>query len=74
MFENEQVQHLQMARSVKHRTKGEMLVQAPPVTLSRTPAAIRLPAPEPGQHTDEILGELGYSASDIAELRQAGAV
>ncbi len=74
VFEDEHVRQLQMARPVRHPTRGEIHVQAPPVTLSRTPGAIRWPAPEHGQHTDEILGELGYAAAEIAELKQAGAV
>ena len=69
VFENEQIRHLKMAVPVKHPALGEMRVQAPPVTLSRTPASVRLPAPDPGEHTDEILGELGYSPADITSLR-----
>ena len=69
MFENEQVQHLQMAVPVKHPALGEVRVQAPPVTLSRTPASVRLHSPDPGEHTDEILGELGYSAAEVKALR-----
>jgi len=68
-FENEQVQHLGLAVPVKHHALGEMRVQRPPATLSRTPASVRMAAPDIGQHTDEILGELGFSAADIAQLR-----
>ena len=74
VFENEQIKHLGMAQPVRHRTLGEMKVQAPPVTLSRTPGAIRRAAPEHGEHTDEILKELGYSAEDITALRKDAAV
>jgi formyl-CoA transferase len=74
VFENEQVKHLGLAQSVRHRARGEMKVQAPPATLSRTPGAIRRAAPEHGEHTDEILKELGYSAEDIASLRKDAAV
>jgi formyl-CoA transferase len=74
VFENEQVKHLGLAQSVRHRTRGEMKVQAPPSTLSRTPGAIRRAAPEHGEHTDEILKELGYSAEDIKTLRKDAAV
>ena len=42
------------------------------VNLERTPPSIRSAAPEPGEHTDDILGELGYSEAEIADLRQVG--
>ena len=45
-----------------------------PVDLSETPGRFRHPAPTLGEHTDAILGELGYSASDIAGLRARGVV
>jgi crotonobetainyl-CoA:carnitine CoA-transferase CaiB-like acyl-CoA transferase len=44
------------------------------VRLSATPGAIRHRAPELGEHTGEILGELGYSPAEIAALRLAEAV
>jgi crotonobetainyl-CoA:carnitine CoA-transferase CaiB-like acyl-CoA transferase len=37
-----------------------------PIHLASTPGAIRGPRPEPGQHNEEIFGELGYSAREIA--------
>ena len=45
-----------------------------PVWLSDTPAAIRRRAPLVGEHTDQILAELGYGPEEIAELRRNGAV
>jgi crotonobetainyl-CoA:carnitine CoA-transferase CaiB-like acyl-CoA transferase len=44
-----------------------------PVHLSRTPGSVRNLAPEKGQHTDEVLGEFGFTAEAIAGLRAAGA-
>jgi formyl-CoA transferase len=45
---------------------------ANPVNLGKAPAAIRTPAPEIGQHTEEILLELGYTWDDITSLRDDG--
>jgi crotonobetainyl-CoA:carnitine CoA-transferase CaiB-like acyl-CoA transferase len=69
MYDNEQVKHLRMAVPVQHPALGEVMVQAPPVTLSRTPGSVRLHSPDTGEHTDEILGELGFSQADIRVLR-----
>jgi len=70
VYEDEQIRHLKMAVPVKHPALGELLVQAPPVTLSRTPGAVRTPAPDTGEHNDQILTELGYSPADIDTLRK----
>jgi crotonobetainyl-CoA:carnitine CoA-transferase CaiB-like acyl-CoA transferase len=42
--------------------------------LSATPGATRWAGPELGQHTDEVLAEVGYSPSEVAALRAAGAI
>jgi formyl-CoA transferase len=47
---------------------------ATPVELSRTPPSIRRRPPSCGEHTDEVLQEIGYSAEAIAALRAKGVV
>jgi alpha-methylacyl-CoA racemase len=46
---------------------------APAPRFDRTPAALPRPAPQPGQHTEEVLLEAGFSAAEVAALRGAGA-
>lgn len=57
-----------------HPRAGRLKLPAPPYKLSETPATIRSAPPLLGQHTDEILAELGYSPAEIHNLRQIGAV
>jgi len=45
-----------------------------PTKFSETPATIRSLAPELGQHTEEILLELGYTWDDLAKLKNEGAI
>jgi len=52
----------------------EVEVVASPVDFSDTPSAARGPAPELGQHTEEVLLELGYEWEEIAGLKRSGAV
>lgn len=47
---------------------------SPPVSLSRTPPVIERRPPLSGEHTDEVLGELGYSPERVTELRSRGIV
>jgi len=56
--------------SYEHPSYGTMDVIANPINLSETPANIRMPAPEHGQHTEEILLEIGYDWNDISNLRE----
>jgi formyl-CoA transferase len=42
--------------------------------LSETPGDVEWVGPKLGEHTDEVLGRLGYSAADIAALRSRGVV
>ena len=58
---------------VDHPTRGRMSVVGAPWRFSETPAEIAPAAPELGQHTEEILQELGYSWEQIGELRDQGA-
>ncbi len=45
-----------------------------PVKLSADPCTIRHPAPRLGEHTDEVLAELGYDDAKIARLRDDGII
>jgi crotonobetainyl-CoA:carnitine CoA-transferase CaiB-like acyl-CoA transferase len=55
----------------QHPRFGATKVVGIPVQLSATPGAIRLPAPEFGQHTEQILtGLLGYSWDEVAALKE----
>jgi formyl-CoA transferase len=69
-----QVQHLGIASAVQHATLGQLELVGQPVHLTRTPQRMRAAAPEAGEHTDELLAELGYSAATIAELHDEGVV
>ena len=60
--------------TLDHPSHGPIEVVAPPVKLSKTPATVRTAAPELGQHTEEILLELGYTWHDIDQLRGEGVI
>ena len=58
-----------MIQRVVHPRLGEIPVVGTPVKFSRMKAGVRTPAPQQGEHTDQVLAEYGYSSSDIAALR-----
>ena len=74
MFADPQVRHLGIAQTVTHHARGEVELIGQPVTLSRTPAALDVAAPDAGEHTDEILAEFGLTAGEIEKLRAGGAI
>jgi formyl-CoA transferase len=71
VFDDPQVQHLEAAAPVDHPTLGTIRLVNQAVKLSRTPARLATATPELGEHTEEVLHELGYGAADIVRLREA---
>jgi crotonobetainyl-CoA:carnitine CoA-transferase CaiB-like acyl-CoA transferase len=69
VFADPQVRHLNVTRHVAHKVLGDVEVIGQAVELSRTPWGVHSATPEPGEHTDSVLRELGYGASEIADLR-----
>jgi formyl-CoA transferase len=70
VFDDPQVKHLNVTRHVAHPVLGDVEVVGQAIELSRSKWSVRSPTPEPGEHTDAVLGELGYAAADIAALRE----
>jgi len=69
VFADPQVRHREMAVDVDHPVAGRTRVLGVPIKLGNTPAGVRQPAPTLGQHTEEILKDLGYSESEVHRLR-----
>jgi crotonobetainyl-CoA:carnitine CoA-transferase CaiB-like acyl-CoA transferase len=58
----------------QHPKYGKMDIIDNPVRLSEMPSTIRMPAPEVGQHSEEILREYGYSSEDIERAKNEGVI
>jgi crotonobetainyl-CoA:carnitine CoA-transferase CaiB-like acyl-CoA transferase len=73
-FADPQVMHNQMAVEVNHARVGKVKVGGIPVKLKKTPGAVRLAPPTLGQHTREVLQELGLGDADLEKLLQQGVI
>jgi formyl-CoA transferase len=74
VFADEQVKHLGMAQDVPNAENRHIRLVSQPFKLSRTPSKMVAAPPEFGEQTEEILTEFGFSANEIAELKQAKVV
>ena len=63
-----------MVQTVREPKLGNVKEMGVPVSLTDTPGKIKGPSPQPGQHTREILRELGYSAQEIKRLKQGNVI
>ena len=72
VFAEPQVEHLGMVQDVVSDRLGAQRLVGSPVTLERTPSRIARAAPRRGEHTEEVLGELGLTAADIAQMKSKG--
>jgi crotonobetainyl-CoA:carnitine CoA-transferase CaiB-like acyl-CoA transferase len=74
VFAEEQIRHRQMQIDLPHPTAGSVPLLASPMRFAHTPITHERHPPLLGQHTNEILSELGHDAASIEHLRRTGIV
>src|SRR5256712_8862521 len=74
VFNDPVLRHLGLIAEVDHPVAGRVRAPGIPVRMSETPGSVRRAPPLLGEHTDEVLRELGYAPRDIEKLRADGAV
>ncbi len=74
VFNDPQVIDQQAVRTVEHPGHGAVSLLGSALHVDGAPLPVRGPAPKLGEHTATLLAELGYSADEVARLRECGAV
>jgi crotonobetainyl-CoA:carnitine CoA-transferase CaiB-like acyl-CoA transferase len=74
VFADPQVRYSKIAKSVDHPRLGSLTLVAQPVEIVGIENDIRLPAPDLGEHSREILRDYGYRPDEIERLGQSGVI
>ena len=73
MFDDPQIHANGLVNEAEHRDAGKVKMVGPLAMFSGTPMATEISSPALGEHTWQILGELGYSGDEIRRYKEAGA-
>jgi crotonobetainyl-CoA:carnitine CoA-transferase CaiB-like acyl-CoA transferase len=74
VVEDPQIRHNGTIVEYDHPTEGRVRTPGFPIRFTRTPCGIARGAPLVGEHTSEVLAEIGFDAAEIARLKAAGVV
>lgn len=74
VFDDPQIKHLGIPRRMEHSTRGTTNLIGSPVNLSDTPVRFIRPAPLLGEHTQDVLKQLGYDQESFEGLRARGVI
>lgn len=72
-FADPQIRHQEMVLELE-QPSGRVKTLGFPLKLSTTPAALHRPSPQLGQHTEEILATLGFSATEVESFKTQGVI
>jgi formyl-CoA transferase len=74
VFADPQVKHVQAAAEVAHPRLGKLRLINQPVKLSRTPAKLATATPDRGEHTEEVLLEIGFNSQEVKKFKNEGII
>jgi len=74
VFDNPQIKHLGIPRQITHPQMGVSKLVGSPINMSDTPPKFFRPAPLLGEHTEQVLANLGYDIDAVKELRSSGVI
>jgi formyl-CoA transferase len=74
VFDDPQVQHLEMAMPLRHKRRGDIRIVASPLNIEGLETGVYRDVPDLGEHGAEILAEAGLSPEEIEDLRAKGAL
>ena len=74
VFDDPQIQTLGMSPAIQHPRLGPLKLVSQPTKLTRTPQVMHSPTPDLGQHTEEIMLELGINSDEFEILKKQGVI
>ena len=74
VFDNPQIKHLGIPKQISHPKMGMSNLVGSPINLSDTPPKFFRAAPLLGEHTEQVLANLGYDIDAVKELRASGVI